>query len=166
MLAKKLPGSPDVDLDDAPELTSGLLEGGEVFEGDQFVRRARGRPVLDTTKEKINVRIDPGVLEILRSAGPGWQTRINARLNKLTGVDRQCWNMAELFIAENEKQIKSLETVVQMLEDGTMHSFTNNMNTSHECLARNLNVIEQMRNGNRTMRHMQADIFMVPAKNS
>lgn len=166
MLVKKLPGLPDVDSDDAPELTSNLLEGGEVFEGDRFVRRGRGRPALDSTKEKINVRIDPEVLEILRSAGPGWQTRINARLNKLTGVDRQSWNMAELFIAENEKRIKILEEVVQMLEDGTMHSFTNNVDTSHECLSRNLNGIEQLKNGSKIMRHMQADIFMVPTKNS
>lgn len=81
MLAKKPLGSPDMlDPDDAPEMTADMLSRAEVFEGNTFVRRGRGRPPSDVRKEQINVRLDPDVLERLRASGPGWQTRINAML--------------------------------------------------------------------------------------
>jgi len=81
MLAKKPLGSPDMlDPDDAPELTADMLKRAEVFEGNTFVRRGRGRPLADVRKEQINVRLDPDVLERLRASGPGWQTRINEML--------------------------------------------------------------------------------------
>lgn len=44
------------------------------------LKRGRGRPlgsVADQTKEKVNLRLDPDVLEALRASGRGWQTRVN-----------------------------------------------------------------------------------------
>jgi len=55
-----------------------LIAGAEVFEGDGFVRRGRGRPKSSAAKEQISVRPDPDVLAKLREAGPGWQSQINA----------------------------------------------------------------------------------------
>ncbi|MDR2333751.1 MAG: BrnA antitoxin family protein [Burkholderiaceae bacterium] len=44
------------------------------------LKRGRGRPagsVAESTKEKVNLRLDPDVLEALRASGRGWQTRVN-----------------------------------------------------------------------------------------
>ena len=93
MLAKKQTGSqPWTDPDDAPELTPELLAEAEFYDADQFVRRARGRPLSDVRKEKINVRLHPAVLERMRTAGPGWQTDINRLLMLTTRVDPQLWD--------------------------------------------------------------------------
>lgn len=51
--------------------------------GHEFIeafKRSRGRPrgsVAEQTKEKVNLRLDPDVLEALRASGRGWQTRVN-----------------------------------------------------------------------------------------
>jgi uncharacterized protein (DUF4415 family) len=83
MPTKKPAGSPEwIDPDDAPELTTEMLAESEVFEGDAFVRRGRGRPKAAATKEQISVRLDPDVLAALRAAGPGWQSRINVLLRQ------------------------------------------------------------------------------------
>jgi uncharacterized protein (DUF4415 family) len=50
------------------------------------LRRERGRPKSDTTKEQITLRIDRDVLEKFRSTGEGWQSRINAVLRKAAKV--------------------------------------------------------------------------------
>ena len=71
-----------VDPDDAPELTDEFFKDTEVFHGNTFVRRSRGRPKTATTKEQVTVRLDPDVLAKLREAGPGWQTRINGILRR------------------------------------------------------------------------------------
>ncbi|MGH8228266.1 MAG: BrnA antitoxin family protein [Steroidobacteraceae bacterium] len=42
--------------------------------------RPRGRPKAVTRKVHVNVRLDPDVVEFFRSAGHGWQTRLNAAL--------------------------------------------------------------------------------------
>ena len=88
MLAKKPLGSPDtVDPDDAPELTPGMLDQAEVFEGDRFIRRGRGRPKSDAPKETIAIRLDQDVLARLRASGPGWQSRINQMLRRDLALD-------------------------------------------------------------------------------
>ena len=71
-----------IDPDDAPELTDAFFDEAEVFHGNTFVRRGRGRPKLDAAKEQISVRLDPDVLAKLREAGPGWQSQINALLRQ------------------------------------------------------------------------------------
>jgi len=76
-------GSPEwTDPDDAPELTEAFFAEAELFEGDRFIRRGRGRPKSDAVKEQISVQLDPDVLAKLREAGPGWQSRTNELLRQ------------------------------------------------------------------------------------
>ena len=83
MATKRHAGSADwTDPDDAPELTAELRDKAEEFHGDAFVRRGRGRPKSDATKEQISVRLDQDVLAKLRKAGPGWQSQINELLRQ------------------------------------------------------------------------------------
>ncbi len=42
----------------------------------------RGRPRLEKTKEHINIRLSPEVVEHFKSAGSGWQSRIDAALRQ------------------------------------------------------------------------------------
>ena len=87
MPTKKQAGSAAwTDPDDAPDLTADLLANAEVFDGDSFVRRGRGRPKSEAAKEQISVRLDPDVLARLREAGPGWQSRINDLLRQALGL--------------------------------------------------------------------------------
>lgn len=89
MTKKKSAGSAAwSDPDDAPELTAALLAAAEVFEGDTFVRRGRGRPKSGAAKELISVRLDPDVVAKLREAGPGWQSQINALLRHGLGLEQ------------------------------------------------------------------------------
>ncbi|CAN5715398.1 BrnA antitoxin family protein [soil metagenome] len=49
------------------------------------LRRPRGRPagsVAERTKVVVSMRVDPDVLEALRSTGAGWQTRVNDLLRR------------------------------------------------------------------------------------
>jgi len=83
MLRKKPIGSADwTDADDAPTLTRDMLDKAEIFDGGTFVQRGRGRPRSAAAKEQISIRLDPDVLERLRAAGPGWQSRINILLRQ------------------------------------------------------------------------------------
>jgi uncharacterized protein (DUF4415 family) len=75
-----------VNPDDAPELTDAFFDEAEVFRGDTFIRRGRGRPKLDAPKEQINIRLDADVLSRLRQSGPGWQTKINEMLRASLGL--------------------------------------------------------------------------------
>ncbi len=159
MLAKKLPGSPDAEPDDAPELTVGMLEDAEVFDGDTFVRRGRGRPPSNATKEKINIRLDPAVLARLRASGPGWQTRINQGLAMLTGVDRKIWNWIELRIADDEKQIEHLQHIVELMETGAMRNTLNNQDITDQSIRQAKDHIKQLKNAIKAMRDTQTDLF-------
>lgn len=88
MPRKKQAGSAEwTDPDDAPELTAEMLDRAEVFDGDTFVRRGRGRPKSEVTKEQISVRLDPDVLAALRAAGPGWQSQINVLLRQALRIE-------------------------------------------------------------------------------
>jgi uncharacterized protein (DUF4415 family) len=89
MPKKKTIGSAEwSDPDDAPELTPELLETAEVFEGDTFVPRGRGRPKSGVRKEQISVRLDPDVVAKLRESGPGWQSQINELLRRGLGLEQ------------------------------------------------------------------------------
>ena len=46
------------------------------------LRRTRG-PQKSPTKELVSLRLSPDVLEVLRSTGPGWQTRVDEALRSL-----------------------------------------------------------------------------------
>ena len=41
------------------------------------IRRARGRPRTEQTKQPVKLRLDPDVIAKFKASGPGWQTRIN-----------------------------------------------------------------------------------------
>ncbi len=71
-----------VDPDDAPILTEEMLADAELYHGDVFIRRLRGRPRAGATKEQINIRLDADILAKLRANGPGWQTRVNEILRR------------------------------------------------------------------------------------
>lgn len=87
MQTKKPAGSAEwTDPDDAPELTAEMLDQAEVFRGNTFIRRGRGRPKSEAAREQISVRLDPDVLAKLREAGPGWQSQINSILRQALGL--------------------------------------------------------------------------------
>lgn len=67
------------DPDTAPELTDENLDGGEIWEGDRFVRTV-GRPKGSGKKELVTLRIDRDLIAHFRATGPGWQTRLNDAL--------------------------------------------------------------------------------------
>ena len=76
------------DPDDAPEWTDDQFARAEVRHGDQVIRPADGtltrpgRPKSDNPKQQVTLRLDAAVLEHFKSAGPGWQTRINEVLKR------------------------------------------------------------------------------------
>ena len=63
-----------VDSDDRPATAEELLAGLAAY------RKKRGRPAGSGTKEQVAIRFDHKVLEAFRTAGPGWQTRMNDAL--------------------------------------------------------------------------------------
>jgi len=76
------PASEWADPDDAPELTEKFFAGAEVFHGDTFIRRGRGRPPTGKAKELVSLRLDPDVLAKLHEAGPGWQSQVSSLLRQ------------------------------------------------------------------------------------
>ena len=87
MRVKKQTGSEWIDPDDAPILTEELRKNAEVFIGNEFQPRGRGRPRLSQPKEAVNLRLDHEVLTKLRGTGPGWQTRVNEILRAALSLD-------------------------------------------------------------------------------
>jgi uncharacterized protein (DUF4415 family) len=53
------------------------VEPPEFFEAWAKLKRARGRPPLETPKIATAIRFDADVLAGLRATGKGWQTRVN-----------------------------------------------------------------------------------------
>src|SRR5688572_19550695 len=62
----------------APPIETGTL---------QEALNRRGRKPSDNPKQLISLRLDPEVIEFFRATGDGWQTRINAELRKIAGLD-------------------------------------------------------------------------------
>ena len=76
------------DPDDAPELTREFFRSGDVYGGEKLLRR--GRPPMGARpKEAVKLRISPEVLDHYRSGGPGWQTRINATLERAVSREKR-----------------------------------------------------------------------------
>ena len=83
--------------DDAPELDetwfANAKRGYDHLPDDaaQIVKRAiasqQGRPPSENPKKQVTIRLNPKVLEKLKADGKGWQTRLNALLEKHFGLD-------------------------------------------------------------------------------
>ncbi|MDA8151393.1 MAG: BrnA antitoxin family protein [Acidithiobacillus sp.] len=69
-----------VDPDDAPELDAQFFREADLYQGDQLVRRGRGRPKLVSRKVLVSIRYSPEVVDYFRQTGEGWQTRMDAVL--------------------------------------------------------------------------------------
>ena len=72
---------------DAPEASDAELAQAKPFTEafPQFadaVRRARGRPPVETPKQQVSLRLDPDVIAAYKRTGKGWQGRINDILRK------------------------------------------------------------------------------------
>ena len=77
-----------VDPDDAPKLTREFFRTADVYEGKRLVRRGRP-PVGAQPKEAVKLRLSPDVLDHFRAGGPGWQTRINAALERAVSREKR-----------------------------------------------------------------------------
>jgi uncharacterized protein (DUF4415 family) len=77
-----------IDPDDAPELTRAFFQSADVYQGEKLLRRGRP-PDGERPKEAVKLRISPDVLDYFRSGGPGWQTRINATLERAVSRQRK-----------------------------------------------------------------------------
>lgn len=79
---------PDVDEDDAPELTAerarNLRPAREILPPEVLAQfgKARGRPPVANPKRAVSLRLDPDVLDAFKATGKGWQGRINEALRK------------------------------------------------------------------------------------
>ena len=73
--------------EEAPELTEEQFARADLYHGDKLIRR--GRPPLDRPKEAVKLRLSPDVLDHFRAGGPGWQTRINATLEKAVAREKK-----------------------------------------------------------------------------
>src|SRR5947209_4531947 len=74
--------------DDAPELTREFFRSADVYKGEKLLRRGRP-PAGERPKEAVKLRISPDVLDYFRAGGPGWQTRINATLERAVSQERK-----------------------------------------------------------------------------
>ena len=50
--------------------------------------KSRGRPRVAEPRARINMRIDPHLLNALRSTGKGWQTRVHAVLSEAVAAGK------------------------------------------------------------------------------
>lgn len=64
---------------DAPELSAEFIAG---------MRPSHRRgPQVAPTKQQVTIRLDRDVVARFRAQGPGWQSRINAALRKVVGIE-------------------------------------------------------------------------------
>jgi uncharacterized protein (DUF4415 family) len=61
--------------EELPELTEDMLARAKLKKG--------GRPLSASPRKSISLRLTPEVIERWRATGPGWQTRMAERLNKV-----------------------------------------------------------------------------------
>jgi uncharacterized protein (DUF4415 family) len=87
-----------VDPDEPPEWPDEVWERAQFSVGGEVVRAAegtlsrRGRPpVGDAAKQQVTLRLAPAVLEHFKSQGPGWQTRLNAVLERHVKETQQAY---------------------------------------------------------------------------
>ena len=63
----------------ASELLPGLVGAGAAA---VMLKPRRGRPVLDTPKQHVNIRLDADIVLAFKSRGSGWQTKVNSALRE------------------------------------------------------------------------------------
>ena len=51
-------------------------------ESRRLDRKLRGRPLSESPKKAVSIRLDQDVIEHYKKSGPGWQSRINEALRK------------------------------------------------------------------------------------
>ena len=86
-----------IDPDDAPEWPDEVWDRAQFSIGGKVVREAtgtltrRGRPpVGDEPKQQVTLRLAPSVIRHFRESGSGWQTRLNAVLERhVAGTSRE-----------------------------------------------------------------------------
>ena len=61
--------------EEIPELTEEMIARG--------VFKRRGRPISPNPKKLITLRLPADIIEKWKASGPGWQTRMAARLSKV-----------------------------------------------------------------------------------
>ena len=82
----------DWDDDDLPEWSDDQFDRARFSLTGKVVREAvgtltrPGRPLSETPKKQVTLRLDPDVVEKFRATGKGWQSRINAELRKALGI--------------------------------------------------------------------------------
>jgi uncharacterized protein (DUF4415 family) len=69
-------------------LTRELFRAADLYRGDKLLRRGRP-PVGARPKEAVKLRLSVDVLEHFRAGGPGWQTRINATLERAVSREKR-----------------------------------------------------------------------------
>ncbi len=62
-----------------PELFNRLVAAQKRRQGERGPQKA-------PTKQAVTLRLDPDLVEKLRSGGKGWQTRVSETLRKATGI--------------------------------------------------------------------------------
>lgn len=73
-----------------PEIKPYIDDNGEVRELDEhfFKTAKRGRPPFlpAERKKRVNIMLDPDIIDCLKADGKGWQTRLNATLREALGL--------------------------------------------------------------------------------
>lgn len=77
------------DSDEAPEWSADVFDRAQISVGGKIIRGAtgtltkRGRPpVGEEPKQQVTLRLTPEVIRYFRNTGSGWQTRLNAVLER------------------------------------------------------------------------------------
>jgi uncharacterized protein (DUF4415 family) len=50
------------------------------------IARSRGRPVMESPKKQVTLRLDADLVARYKASGKGWQSRINDDLRKVSGL--------------------------------------------------------------------------------
>jgi uncharacterized protein (DUF4415 family) len=64
------------------EATRAFFAQADLIRHGKVVRRGKRGPQKTPTKKLVSLRLSPEVIDHFRSAGPGWQTRIDETLAK------------------------------------------------------------------------------------
>ncbi|VFM95411.1 MAG: Uncharacterized conserved protein, DUF4415 family [Candidatus Kentron sp. G] len=69
-----------IDPDGAPALTDEFFQRADEYIGKKLVRR--GRPLKETPKRPVSIRLSNEVVSYFRATGKGWQTRVDEALKE------------------------------------------------------------------------------------